>query len=252
MRKLRHDVEVARRDVHRWSVPRPQSLPKTPPMTPSNLRRAMEQPPVDRRTPGFVERFNRFSAKPHPKRARSWTHVESNARGPWRTGNHSDTADLSRLLRRATVLLLVTLVPAACGSNENERASARTATQTATSTRTQEGATDETQLRSLATRYVKAVFKRDWKKVCATLSPSARARLARKAGSCEAVYKSTPRAGSRSTKDLLPTEVRKRGDRATVLMGVNGVGDGDPYKLYAAKLDGRWWLYIRRAAKGAP
>lgn len=101
----------------------------------------------------------------------------------------------------------------------------------------------------MSSRYLEAFKKGDWKGVCATLTPKARQRLARKAGSCPAAYaKNKPS----SAKYMLVSEVDVKGDRAVVTVSFNGIVDQKPeFKMYAARMDGEWLLYIKRAAKGA-
>ena len=148
------------------------------------------------------------------------------------------------------MLTLAALV-AGCGSDDEENGSAQTRTQPQTQTQERSATSDETQVRELASRYLEAFKKRDWKAVCATLSPKARQRFARKAGSCPAVYRQA--ATGPIDKYLLVSEVHVDGDRATVELNGGGVpGAKAEEKYYAAKIDGKWWLYIKRAAKGAP
>ncbi len=106
-------------------------------------------------------------------------------------------------------------------------------------------------MRQLGTKYLEAYHERDWKTLCSTLTEGARARLARKAGSCPAAYKDSPKVPKRVAKGEAVMDVKVNGDRATLTIG-NYYGDVQPQpKMYAAKVDGEWLLYIKRAAKGA-
>lgn len=150
------------------------------------------------------------------------------------------------------LLLAHSLATAGCGADdEPERKAARTETQPRTEDQTPDP--DEAEIRKLANDYYRAYEKRDWKGVCDTLSPRAQARLARKAqSSCEQAYREASKpAAVRGARDLVPGLIRVSGDRATVQMTLRGSSD-TIVKLYAAKLDGRWWVYIKRAAQGAP
>lgn len=89
------------------------------------------------------------------------------------------------MLRALLLIVGVLTLLSACGSDEEERA-APAGTQARTQERT--GVTDQTQIRALGTKYIEAYAKKDWKTVCSTLSPRARARFKRKAGSCRNVY----------------------------------------------------------------
>ena len=91
--------------------------------------------------------------------------------------------------------------------------------------------------------------------MCATLSPKARDRFARKAGSCPALYRQQNPKKNPADKYLMVSRVRMKGDdRATVDVGFGGGTDKEDhaFKLYASKIDGEWFLYIKRAAQGAP
>ncbi len=159
-----------------------------------------------------------------------------------------------RLHRGAALLAAGAL--AGCGSDSaDDQASQRPEADTQARTQPKpKGPTDAVQVRKLVLRYTNAVGERDWRAVCATLTPGARERLARKAGSCPKSYRTTPREASRYSKELLPNKVRINGDRATVTATPYGVGPDDrpEDKYYAAKINGRWWLVIKRAAGGAP
>lgn len=151
-------------------------------------------------------------------------------------------------MRRAALLVLLVLA-AGCGSNDEQ--SPRPA-DTGARTTAERAESDEVQLRKLAIEYWDAVAERDWERVCATLSPRARARLGRKAGSCERAYRTTAKPqASKTARELTAGEVKVRGDRATVEITLRG-DDETIQTLHAAKIDGRWWVYIKRAAKGAP
>ena len=158
-----------------------------------------------------------------------------------------------RGVRRGLLLsLLAVALVAGCGGDDDERDSAAPQTQQQTTTQERTGVTDKTQIREVASRYLEAYAKGDWKKVCATLSPKARARFARKGGSCVQVYKDTAKR-HKTDKYMLVSRVRVDGDRATVDVSFGGSQEEKPdFKMYAAKIDGKWWLYIKRAAKGAP
>ena len=137
-----------------------------------------------------------------------------------------------------------------CGSDDEER-SPRGEPQTQTQARP--AISDQTQIREVASRFLEAYAKGDWKGVCATLSPKARARFARKAGSCPALYRETARR-DKTDKSLLVSRVRLKGEnRAIANVSFGGSQEGrQAFKLYAAKIEGKWFLYIKRAAKGAP
>lgn len=153
------------------------------------------------------------------------------------------------MLRAIVLIVGAFTLLAACGSDENERA-APAETQARTQEKT--GVTDQTQIRALGTKYIEAYAKKDWGTVCSTLSPRARARFKRKAGSCQKVYEQAPAKSVRFAKDQEIMDVRMRGDdRAVMTIGTH-YSDRVEGRMYAAKLDGRWFLYIKRAAQGAP
>ncbi len=153
-------------------------------------------------------------------------------------------------MTRALVPALLALALAAgCGGDDEQQSAAPAETEQ--QTQTQSGPSDQTQIREVASRYLEAYAKGDWKKLCATLSPKARARFARKGGSCVQVYRDTAKR-HKTDKYMLVSRVRVDGDRATVDVSFGGSQEEKPeFKMYAAKIDGRWWLYIKRAAKGA-
>src|SRR3954471_24981535 len=93
-------------------------------------------------------------------------------------------------------LALVVVLAGASGCGAEQRQPAATATQGTHTTKRSAGDRDELSVRHLVTAYYRAFAARDWTGVCATLSPRARARFARKAGSCERIYASTARPGA--------------------------------------------------------
>ena len=150
---------------------------------------------------------------------------------------------------RVMLALLVVLAGASgCGSGQSQPAA--TATQKAETTRRSLRERDELSVRHLVTAYYRAFAARDWTGVCATLSPRARARFARKAGSCGRIYASTARPSAvKATRHMRAGPVTVHGDRATAAIEAFG---GRVDTLYAARIHGRWWLIVKRAAKGAP
>jgi hypothetical protein len=150
-------------------------------------------------------------------------------------------------VRRATPLLVLALL-AGCGSDDD--GSSRPA-ETGQRTTAEQPETDEVQIRRLAIEYQDAVARRDWAGMCEMLSPRARARLDRKAGSCERGFRTTVTdAAVKQARETTAGAVKVRGDRATVAITLLG-DDTTLTTLHAAKIDGRWLFYIKRAAKGA-
>lgn len=162
-------------------------------------------------------------------------------------------------MRRLLPALLALTMVTACGDDEGggrEEKSADRAPASSTATTTEDqrapvGDADQRAVRKLAKEYYAAYADADWQGVCKTLSPRARARLKRKGGSCAEVFRSTSTKKARqAVRGAIANTVEVDGDRATAALQADGVPL--PEKLYAAKIEGRWRIVIKRAASGAP
>jgi hypothetical protein len=104
----------------------------------------------------------------------------------------------------------------------------------------------EQQIREAANAYLKALARRDWTAVCATLVKSEQRYFARLGdGKCERVFRASGRRMSRRERaraaNSLADEIRIGRDQAVI--DITESGWDDVYmRLYAIEEDGRWGI----------